>query len=217
MGIPLPQYDHQAWPSTRTQTTPSRQTLAGNAWLRRVAANEEELFLLQMIQNTYEVQLDDHPEMGYRFYMWLLWDYDRLWGIFDLGHTKVQFLIDSGLRSCRCNEEAQELQFHWRGVCKAAGDVVLCDEWITRGRLRINPWEGTFEGVFEGMAENGNPGEDGNGDRCAFHAREHHSLQVVPYYLEDVVATWNSYNAFQGRQERVRQFAASAEGVDQPR
>ncbi|PYI14760.1 hypothetical protein BO99DRAFT_449220, partial [Aspergillus violaceofuscus CBS 115571] len=78
MGIPLPQYDHQAWPSTRTQTAPSRQTLAGNAWLRRVAANEEELFLLQMIQNTYEVQLDDHPEMGYRFYMWLLWDYDRL-------------------------------------------------------------------------------------------------------------------------------------------
>ncbi|PYI34934.1 DUF899-domain-containing protein [Aspergillus indologenus CBS 114.80] len=61
------------------------------------------------------------------------------------------------------------------------------------------------------MAENGNPGEDDDGDRCAFHAREHPGPQVVPYCLEDVVATWNSYNASQGRQERPQRDIVSPE------
>lgn len=139
------------------QSTKSRKE---NPWLNGLGLNEDDLFTVRTLQNTYVVQLDDYPDVGYKFSIKMLWDYDRLWGIFDFGHTKGVFLVDPGVNPSMCEDDSeddaygggQELPFTWREVYK---DILLCNELITKGKIRINPWNTRLEGFFECMQGNG--------------------------------------------------------------
>ncbi|KAA8650261.1 uncharacterized protein ATNIH1004_002943 [Aspergillus tanneri] len=187
--------------SSRALIDRSIKSREENAWLKSLDLCDDELSDMRNIQNTYKVQLDDFPDVGYGFRIWLLWDYDRIWGIFDLGYTKGLFLIDPGPRMSECDDDGQVLPFVWRGIRKAAPDYLLCNEDIMKGEIRINPRESTLEGFFQFMAGNGNASSAG---RCAFHGKRHFGPAVVPYCLEDVVEEWNGYSPL-AREESVRQ------------
>ncbi|PYI00173.1 hypothetical protein BO71DRAFT_424583 [Aspergillus ellipticus CBS 707.79] len=192
---------------------PSRKTRNENPWLNGLGFDEEDLQALRNIQNTYLVQLDDHPDLGYAFRIWMLWDYDRLWGIFDLGHTKGIFLVDPGVNLSLPDHDdgCQELPFTWRGIEKARPNILLCNELITKGTIRINVWNARLEGYFEFLDGNGSPGMISDNAKCAFHAKSHFGPSVVPYTLQDTVEEWNEYLPLMGMEDSVRQFLCPSE------
>ncbi|KAL2813355.1 hypothetical protein BDW59DRAFT_154855 [Aspergillus cavernicola] len=173
-----------------------------NPWLNNLGLSEHDLIDLRNVQTTYHVQLNDHPDVGYHFRMWLLWDYDRIWGVFDMGYTKGLFLVDPGPKPSAIHKSP----FSWRGVEKSATDTVLCNELITKGEIVIEPGNLEIEGTFEFMAGNGEPG----GEQCAFRGKPHFGPSVVPYSLEGVVDEWNDYG-FLEEEERVRQYLSLEE------
>jgi hypothetical protein len=189
----------------------SRKSRKDNRWLNGLELDEycfEDLF---GVQNTYVVQLDEHPDMGHAFRI-LLWDYDRLWGRFDFGHTKGILLIDPGVDPALYDEDdGQELPFTWRGVPKAEPNIFLCNELNTKGKIRITPWERRIEGFFEFIMGNGQAGERFRGDKCAFHAKPHFGPSVVPYTLSDTVELWNYYLPYPVKEAKVRQFLSPSD------
>lgn len=151
-----------------------------NPWLNGLGLEEADLNELRGIQNTYVVQLDQYPIFGYAWYIWLLWDHDRLWGRFNFGNTEGIFLVDPGVKPSLCDEVGgQELLFTWRGVQNLKPNIFYSNELITKGKIRIYPRIQKIEGFFEYMDGDGCPGEK-PGDKCAFHAEGYSSH---PWFL----------------------------------
>ncbi|PYI02586.1 hypothetical protein BO78DRAFT_274513, partial [Aspergillus sclerotiicarbonarius CBS 121057] len=190
----------------RALHSPAIKSRDENTWLNSHDTSKEEFLDFRSIQNTYKVQLNEFPNSGYSFRIWLLWDYDRIWGKFDFGYTKGMFLVDPGPKMPKYDDDdgykSQTLPFCWRGVRKTEPDYLLCNELIMKGKICINQWEHTLEGVFEYMTGNSNAGEGS----CAFHAKAHFGPSVVPYCLEDIVEEWNVYSSLPVPEDRVRQY-----------
>lgn len=195
-------------PAWHARVEKSTKSLLENPWLNRLDLDEDDLQMLQMVQNSYVVQLDGWPDHGYGLRIWLLWDYDRLWGHFNLGHTQGIFLVDPGVDPSLCDEDgSQELPFVWRGVHKNEPNMVYNNESVTKGKIRINWHNTTLEGYFGFIHGNGSAGGDLNGDqKCAFHAKKHVGPHIVPYTLEDTVEQWNDWISFSVLHVKVRQF-----------
>ncbi|KAL4784470.1 hypothetical protein BJX76DRAFT_367666 [Aspergillus varians] len=162
------------------------------------------------VQTTYHIQLSNHPDKGYAYRIWLLWDYDRIWGVFDLGLTKGIFLIDPGPKLPSSDHDLpQTLPFTWRGVRKSEPDFSLINEECTKGEICLDVLEGSFEGHFDFITGNGDAGHG----RCAFRAMKHRGPSVVPYSLDDVVDDWNEYSPL-GDEEDIRQDMSEDELED---
>ncbi|KAI9040281.1 uncharacterized protein KD926_008371 [Aspergillus affinis] len=177
------------------------KSLHENAWLNGLHIPDDEMDAMRRVQNTYIVQLDSSPDMGYKFRIHLIWDYDRIWGMFDFGWSRGVFLIDPGLKPIDCDDDGQLLPFTWRGVNKASPENPYGYEAEAKGEICINALEETLEGFFGFMAGNGSAGSD---TKCAFHAKRHFGPQVVPNSLENIVKEWNDYCP-DFRKETVRQ------------
>ncbi|KAI9367515.1 hypothetical protein BJX61DRAFT_547409 [Aspergillus egyptiacus] len=202
--------EEQLVPPGKEIYLPATKSRLNNAWLNSLEVfppeDGSDLQDMRSIQTTYHVQLTDFPQHGHNYRIWLLWDYDRIWGVFDLGHTKGIFLVDPGPRPSSHDADPQRLPFIWRGIRKSEPDTLLCNTLITKGEICIHPSGREFEGHFEFMAGN----EDAGGERCAFHAKAHFGPGVVPYSLEKVVDEWNGYSAL-GAEERIRQYLSPSE------
>ncbi|KAL4871853.1 hypothetical protein BDV12DRAFT_163258 [Aspergillus spectabilis] len=164
------------------QATKTREE---NAWLKEMKYNLDQL---KSIQCTWQVQLTDFPDTGYAFRTYLLWDYDRLWGVFNLGHTKGVMLVDPGPR-LSSNDGPQQLPLLWRGVRANNPHTYICNESMTTGEIWIHPCNRTLNGYFDFIARNGMAA----GDRCYFRGEPRFGPAVVPYALENVVDGWNEY------------------------
>ncbi|KAL4873623.1 hypothetical protein BDV12DRAFT_159329 [Aspergillus spectabilis] len=165
------------------------QSQEENSWLKDWKYNLDQL---KTVQCTWKVELTSFPETGYAFRIYLLWDYDRLWGVFNLGHTKGVMLVDPGPRLSSSSDGLQQLSFIWRGVLTNDLDTyVFCDESISKGEIWIHPCHKTLSGYFDFIAGNGMAG----GERCHFRGKPRFGPPVVPYSLEDVVDEWNEYGA----------------------
>ncbi|KAL4990674.1 hypothetical protein BDW68DRAFT_153685 [Aspergillus falconensis] len=169
-----------------------------NSWLKD---NQYNLDQLKTVQCTWQVQLVDFPGTGYAFRIYLLWDYDRLWGVFNLGHTKGVMLVDPGPRISSSSDDPQQLSFLWRGVRANDPNTYICDNSIAKGEIWLNPCHKRLGGYFDYIAGNGMAG----GDRCYFRAGPRFGPPVVPYSLEDVVDEWDEYGSSKYPREEIRQ------------
>jgi hypothetical protein len=189
------------------------KTCKKNHWLKGLGLGKNDLEKLQQVQNDYNVGLDDWPLHGHQFHICLLWDYDRLWGVFDLGYTTGVFLVDPGPNPSLCERyHGQELPFTWRGIQKEKPDIPLCNEKLNKGKIIFNPWDNAFQGHFEFMQGNGSPGGSlGEGERCVFHAKSPFDPGVVRYYhnLKEAVEMWNKYGPLEEK-EGIRQFLSAS-------
>ncbi|KAL4925969.1 uncharacterized protein BDV17DRAFT_293951 [Aspergillus undulatus] len=157
-------------------------------------ANHLQYYLDQYrtLQTTYHVQLTAYPDSGYSWRMYLLWDYDRLWGVSDFGYTKGVFLIDPGPQLPTSDEAApQTLPFTWRGMRKAEPEISLCNSIYTKGEITIDILSGSLKGWFGLLRGNGDVGDPKG--RCEFRANMHFGPAVVPHSLNEIVDDWNDY------------------------
>ncbi|KAJ0424964.1 hypothetical protein BJY00DRAFT_275666 [Aspergillus carlsbadensis] len=175
----------------------ARETRSRNSWLKDY---EYDLSQLKNIQCTWEVQLTRFPDVGFAFRIYLLWDYDRLWGVFNLGHTKGVMLIDPGFRLSSSDDDPQQLSFTWRGVRVNDPETCICDPSIAKGEIWMNPCRRKLAGYFDHIAGNGMAG----GGRCEFRGKPTFGPAVVPYSLDDVLDEWDQYGP-PGEVEDIRQ------------
>ncbi|KAF9885296.1 hypothetical protein FE257_013013 [Aspergillus nanangensis] len=180
----------------------AHKSLQENAWLNGLHIPEDEMEHMRNVQNTYIAQLDSYPDMKYKPRIHLIWDYDRIWGMFDFGSSRGVFLIDPGLKRIDYDDDdGQLLPFTWRGVNKASPENPYGYEAEAKGEICINALEKTLQGFFGFMAGNGSAGSDA---KCAFHAKRHFGPQIVPNSLENIVKEWNDFCP-DFRKETVRQ------------
>ncbi|KAL3489523.1 hypothetical protein BJX62DRAFT_208909 [Aspergillus germanicus] len=173
------------------------RTRSQNSWLKDY---EYDLSQLKSIQCTWQVQLAQFPNLGFTFRIYLLWDYDRLWGVFNLGHTEGAMLIDPGFRLSSSDDDPQQLSFTWRGVCVNESETRIYDPSIAKGEIWMNPCHQKLAGYFDHIAGNGMAG----GDRCEFRGKPIFGPPVVPYSLDDVLDEWDQYGP-PGEVEDIRQ------------
>ncbi|KAL3479171.1 hypothetical protein BJX99DRAFT_255702 [Aspergillus californicus] len=83
---------------------------------------------------TWQVQLIGFPDTGYVFRIHLLWDYDRLWGVFNLGYTRGVLRVDPGPDISSSSDKPQRLPFLWRGVrAKSPNIAPISNESLAKG------------------------------------------------------------------------------------
>ncbi|PWY65678.1 hypothetical protein BO94DRAFT_614186 [Aspergillus sclerotioniger CBS 115572] len=182
----------------RSINEPAAKTLNENTWLRSINGTEDAVHQFRNIQNTYHVQLGELPNAQYGNDIWLLWDYDRIWGKFDFGYTTGLFLVDSGPR---LSDDGIYLPFCWRGARESSPNDLIWNKNFTKGRICIDPKMGTLKGSFQYMKGNG----DAGAGTCEFHAKARAGPAVVPFRLENVVDEWNAASEYMGALEGVRQ------------
>ncbi|CEL09375.1 hypothetical protein ASPCAL12511 [Aspergillus calidoustus] len=162
------------------------RTRSQNSWLKDY---EYDLSQLKSVQRTWQIQLTSFPDIGFAFRIYLLWDYDRLWGVFNLGHTEGAMLIDPGFRLSSADDDPQQLSFTWRGVRVNDPGTSIHDPSIAKGKIWMNPCHQKLVGYFDHIAGNGMAG----GDRCHFRGKPVFGPPVVPYSLDDVLTDWDEY------------------------
>ncbi|RDW78957.1 uncharacterized protein DSM5745_05809 [Aspergillus mulundensis] len=177
------------------------RTREENPWLQSFQYYVDKL---RQVQTTYKVSLNgDPPDLGHARHIWLLWDYDRIWGMFHFGASMGVMLVDPGpTLPVSDDEPGRRLPFAWRAVDACYPHKVHSDPERNKGMIVIDVLEGTLEGYFDFMNGRGDGGVEG---RCGFRARQHRGPSVVPYSLEDVVRDWNRYGRGVAEEEMIRQ------------
>jgi hypothetical protein len=172
---------------------------------------------MRQIQATYKVQQNHWPDQGYGFRIRLIWDYDRLWGTFELGFFKGVFLIDPGPGQDHFQadddyyhqhpdeetkpqgEDEQEHEFEstseyreyplvWRGTSTKIPDTLFYST-LTIGKIRFGLNE--IWGHFEAMLGVGLPN-----DRCEFHGKTPFGPALVSLSIQDIIDDWNNHSIF---------------------
>ncbi|KAF7165147.1 hypothetical protein CNMCM6106_001387 [Aspergillus hiratsukae] len=150
-----------------------------NHYLQNLSISETDVIAMQLFQGTYRLEIGELPNQECR--MTLIWDYDRLWGCFDIGVWKGLMLIDPGPR----NNTRTSYSFAWRGICENEPEVAYDNEGITIGEITLGG-KGPVSGWFRGMAV-----ADFPDDKCDFKAVREVGPPMVPWPVETFVADWN--------------------------
>ncbi|KAF7161367.1 hypothetical protein CNMCM5623_006981 [Aspergillus felis] len=150
-----------------------------NDHLCNLSISEADVIAMQLFQGTYRLEISELPHQECR--MTLIWDYDRLWGCFDIGVWKGLMLIDPGPR----DNSRTSYSFAWRGVCENEPEVAYDNEGITIGEITLGG-KGPVSGCFKGMAV-----ADFPDDKCDFKAERELGPPMVPWPVETFVADWN--------------------------
>ncbi|EAW09067.1 uncharacterized protein ACLA_078150 [Aspergillus clavatus NRRL 1] len=171
-------------PRTGPHVNPNRQyppapmPFKHNDFLHSLPISEADLIEMQLFQSTYRLAIRDHDHAST---LRLVWDYDRLWGCFDLGVWKGVMLIDPGPR----DNTTSSYRFAWRGICEREPDVLFDKEDFAYGEISLGgpgPLYGFFKGmVCAGFADN----------QCDFKAERELGPAMVPWPVETFVADWN--------------------------
>jgi len=85
-------YDDPAMDKYRAAWT----SRAENTFVNSPSLSERDRIYLRGIQATWKVKQDHLASQGYRYQMMLIWDHDRIWGSFDLGHHRGVLMVDYG-------------------------------------------------------------------------------------------------------------------------
>jgi len=189
----------------------ARTSLAENAFVNSPSLSEYDHIYLRGIQGTWKVKQDHLASHGYGYRMMLVWDYDRIWGSFDLGNYKGILMVDHGPQ-CEPPEcgpdsngdhpEPTYFDFTWRGTCTDMPNTLINNPLITKGKVGFGiTW---ISGYFEGMA--GLPDS-----RCRFEGASMRGPRRVPRSLQSFIDEWNEMNVFD-EEESIR-LAPSA-GAD---
>ncbi|RHZ57448.1 hypothetical protein CDV55_104460 [Aspergillus turcosus] len=150
-----------------------------NDYLQNLSISEADVIAMQLFQGTYRLEISELPHQECR--MTLIWDYDRLWGCFDIGVWKGLMLVDPGPR----DNTRTSYSFAWRGVCENEPEVAYDNEGITIGEIILGG-KGPVSGCFRGMAV-----ADFPDDKCDFKAVREVGPPMVPWPVETFVADWN--------------------------
>jgi hypothetical protein len=146
----------------------------------------------------------------------VIWDYDRIWGAFDLGIYKGILMVDHGPQrepsqlfddedydsadeSGPARPELPSFDFTWRGKCTEMPDAVLNNPLITKGKITFGSCE--IYGHFEGMSA--------KEARCKFEGKVLFGPRRVGRSLQGFIDEWNEYEVF-GEDETVRRPPAGA-------
>jgi hypothetical protein len=164
-------------PNRRIPSAPI--TFKHNDYLHNLSISEADVIAMQLFQGTYRLEIGELPHQECQ--MTLLWDYDRLWGCFDIGVWKGLMLIDPGPR----DNTRKSYSFAWRGVCENEPEVAYDNEGITIGDITLGG-KGPVSGCFRGMAV-----ADFPDDKCDFTAVREVGAPMVPWPVETFVADWN--------------------------
>ncbi|KAH1292554.1 hypothetical protein KXW98_002539 [Aspergillus fumigatus] len=158
---------------------PAPVSFKHNDYLCNLSISEADVIAMQLFQGTYRLDIRELPHQECR--MTLIWDYDHLWGCFDIGVWKGLMLIDPGPR----DNTKTMYSFAWRGVCENEPEVAYDNEGITVGEITLGG-KGPVSGCFKGMAVANFPN-----DKCDFKAVREVGPPMVPWPVETFVADWN--------------------------
>jgi hypothetical protein len=150
-----------------------------NDYLCNLSISEADVIAMQLFQGMYRLEISELPHQECR--MTLIWDYDRLWGCFDIGVWKGLMLIDPGPQ----DNTTTSYSFAWRGVCENEPEVAYDNKGITIGEITLGG-KGPVFGCFRGMAV-----ADFPDDKCDFKAVRVLGPPMVPWPVETFVADWN--------------------------
>ncbi|SPQ22407.1 cc63b16b-cc70-4071-bbb1-0c1060474dd4 [Thermothielavioides terrestris] len=181
-------------------------SLRSNSYVNNPSLSEDDRIYLHGIQGTYKVKLASRTGWVHGFQMMLIWDYDRIWGAFDLGTFKGILMVDHGPQREPpefWDDEAElpSFDFTWRGTCTQMPDAVFNNPLITKGKITFG--SRNISGHFEGMATDAT---------CKFEGEAQFGPQRVGRSLQSFIDEWNEYEFF-GEDETIRQPPAG-ETVD---
>ncbi|PYI33510.1 hypothetical protein BP00DRAFT_493743 [Aspergillus indologenus CBS 114.80] len=183
-----------------------RKTLEENAWLNALPIPATDLQALRGLQGLYEVRIDRCPWLGASLRLWLMWDYDRLWGRFTFTPLEGVFLIDPAFTTEQCDPAtgfSPSLPVEWMGWAE-------CDAWdvdetgTIPSEMRINPRTKTLEGEFGFMWGSGWPGPGTLSFRATRLPEVENPDRGDVIDLEDIVCEWGRRGPYY-ELERVRQ------------
>jgi hypothetical protein len=189
----------------------AQTSLAENRFVNNPSLSEYDRIYLRGIQGTWKVKQDHLASRGHSYRMMFVWDYDRIWGSFDLGYYKGVLMVDHGSRcepldpSSDDNSDDPEptyFDFTWRGTCTGMPDTLINNPLITKGKIEFGHTE--ISGYFEGMM--GLPDS-----RCNFEGENMFGPRRVPRSLQSLIDEWNELNDF-GEEESIQ--PAPAAGAD---
>ncbi|ETS76201.1 hypothetical protein PFICI_11588 [Pestalotiopsis fici W106-1] len=183
---------------------PAWDTLKANSFVNNPSLSDRDRIYLRSIQGTYKVKLEHLADRGHGFQMMLVWDYDRIWGVFDFGSYKGVLMVDHGpdreppefSRDVDSDEEDEAgpdpiyFDFTWRGTSSHMPDTIINNSLITKGKIAFGTSE--ISGYFEGPIADGRP--EG---RCNFHGQPPFGPRRVPRNLESFIDDWNELNIFE--------------------
>ncbi|PYI14034.1 hypothetical protein BO99DRAFT_451202 [Aspergillus violaceofuscus CBS 115571] len=189
-----------------------RNFLEENAWLNALPISASDLNALRSIQGLYEVRIDKCPWLGASLRLWLIWDYDRLWGSFTFTPLEGVFLIEPAYTIEDCDPAtgfSPSLPVRWIGWAGPNGFDREDTSTIPSG-MRINPWKKTLEGEFGFMWGCGWPGPG----TVSFRATRLPGVEDLGWQgiidLEDIVGEWAQREPY-GEKERIRQTLSPEE------
>jgi len=170
---------------------PALDSLAANTFVNDPSRSELDRIYLRGIQATWKIKLNDAPNNRHSFQMMLVWDYDRIWGSFDLGDFKGLLMVDHGPQSDPWEEQGSDeeeddepvyFDFTWRGYRKAEPDILHINPLLTKGRIEFRTT--TISGFFEAM---GGP----QANPVAFEGQLERGPRRVARSLESFIDEWN--------------------------
>lgn len=199
-----------------------RDTLKANGFVNNPNLSEYDQIYLHSIQGTYKVKQEHWADLGYSFQIMLVWDQDRIWGVFDFGSYKGVLMVDHGPEReppewsrNRDDDEAGDdeaappvyYDFTWKGTCSQMPDTIINNPLITKGKIEFGV--SRIRGFFEGMFGAGLPGEC-----CSFDGTPLFGPRRVPRSLQSFIDGWNDLEYF-GEDETVRLAPSSVGNVSQ--
>jgi hypothetical protein len=185
----------------------ARTSLEENTFINNSSRSRDDLIYLRGIQSMWKVKLHHLDSKGFVYQMMLIWDYDCIWGTFNLGAYKGVLMADHGPdheppslddsdESGDDNTDPVCFDFTWRGTCTGMPNTVLNNPLITRGKIEFgSSW---ISGYFEGMMGSGLPDS-----RCDFEGNRPWGPARVPRNLQSFIDEWNDLNVFD-EEESIR-------------
>ncbi|KAL4800814.1 hypothetical protein BDV19DRAFT_383834 [Aspergillus venezuelensis] len=169
------------------------------------------------IQNTYILQPSEHTELHpHGRYtegcIYLLWGYNRLWGVFNFAHTEDVFLIDPAPEFPAGEyQDPERLHLTWRGNLVDDPEGALGSTVFKCGDISIDILSGTITGTLRLNERNADGIGEGPLLPCRFKAKVHFGPATVPYTLGDVVRRWNAYAGGMEPEEKIKQDLSQEE------
>ena len=108
---------------------------------------------LHGIQGTWRVKKPDWSIQSHELQIMLVWDYDHIWGSFDLVDYKGILMVDHGPRHEPPEQRSSPAycNFTWRGKCTRNHSALINTPLVTKGKIELgSSW---MRGYFDGMTD----------------------------------------------------------------
>ena len=139
---------------------------------------------LHGIQGTWRVRKPDWSIQSHDLQIMLVWDYDRIWGSFDLVDYKGILMVDHGPRHEPPEQRSSPAycNFTWREKCTRNHSALINTPLVAKGKIELgSSW---IRGYFDGMT-------DEDSDHRHFEGKPSMGPRRAPRSVQSFIDEWN--------------------------